>query len=82
MYNSFYNVIMIFKLLFIILTLLTTSNHVFANKIQCDSTDNIFRTWEFNQRNTPSLKKTLNNCFAEFICAKKNESWLSGFVMI
>ena len=79
MCDRFYNVIMIFKLLLIILILLNFSNSVHASKIECDSVNDIFRTWEFNQRNTPKLGKILNNCFAEFICAKKNESWLSGF---
>ena len=75
----FYNVIMIFKLFLIISFLLTLNNPIHASKIKCDSVSDTFRTWEFNKRNTPKLRKVLNNCFAEFICAKKSETWLSGF---
>ena len=49
---------MIFKLLLIILILLNLSNSVHASKIECDSVNDTFRTWEFNQRNTPKLRKT------------------------
>ena len=76
---KFYNIIMIFKLFLIILILLTLSNPIHASKIECNSINNTFRTWEFNQRNTPLLRKILNNCYAEFICAKKSDTWLSGF---
>ncbi len=75
----FYNVIMIFKLFLIISFLLTLNNPIHASKIKCNSVNNTFRTWEFNQRSTPKLTKILNNCFAEFICAKKSKTWLSGF---